>query len=199
MENEKWTRTTDGKWVHDGNVENAELLNDNNVIELQGHPNTEVILQENDTTSREDISTAQENSSFHAIFPNSDGKDQDLYKRITAIESENIKLKRQLKRLQSRIEVTEENIDDHHDYIYFLEKNLARLDQYGRRENVEISGIPSSVTDKQLESEVLRILRQIGLKHLDHFHVVACHRIGSIDKNGCRNTIVRFIYQKDAI
>ena len=123
---------------------------------------------------------------------------QDLYNRIDNLESSNKQLQSELKRLQLRLTTAEDNIEDHHKYIYFLQKNLARLDQYGRRENIEIKGIPSHIKDGALESEVLKILRKLGLYHLESFHIVGCHRIGKSDKNGCRITIVRFLHRKDA-
>ena len=206
----EWNRMADGKWIENWSFDNAELMNaqNNNTILFQGYPFTEFTEfehQENhrDFSSKEDGSPSHTSSSdYVCINPAmlADEKDkEEILKRLDVLEGENQKMKRQLKRLNTRIEVAEENIEDHHDYIYFLEKNLARLDQYGRRENIEIAGIPSNVADKHLESEVLRILRQIGLKHLEHFHIVACHRIGSLDKNGNKNTIVRFINRKDAI
>ena len=36
-----------------------------------------------------------------------------------------------------------------------LESDLARLDQYGRRENIEIAGVPNKVSDKDLEKEIM--------------------------------------------
>ena len=60
--------------------------------------------------------------------------------------------------MRTRIRETENNLDEQQDYLYFLEKQLSRLDQYGRRENIEIAGIPSKITDNKLEVETLKIL-----------------------------------------
>ena len=124
---------------------------------------------------------------------------QDILNHLSNIEEDNKKLTREMKSLRSRLKIAEQDIEEDHEHIFFLEKQLARLDQYGRRENIEISGIPSNVTDNNLEHEVLGILRQIGLKHIDTFHIVGCHRVGPADRNGCRNTIVRFLHRKDSI
>ena len=80
-----------------------------------------------------------------------------------------------------------------------MEKQLNRLDQYGRRQNIELVGIPNEVNDRDLESEVLKILQVIGLTHIDHFNIVGCHRLASKDRYGRRNTIIRFLNRKDAI
>ena len=55
-------------------------------------------------------------------------------------------------------------MDEYSDYIYFLEKQVAHLDQYGRRENIEIEGIPEHVSHKNLENTVLLILKRIGFE-----------------------------------
>ena len=80
-----------------------------------------------------------------------------------------------------------------------METEVSRLDQYGRRENVEISDIPESVSDRNLEYNIIKILQKIGLKNINHYHIVACHRLSKRDKNGNRNTIIRFLNRKDAI
>ena len=102
-----------------------------------------------------------------------------------------------LRTMSTSLRRAELNIKDQSEYITFLESELSRLDQYGRRENLEIIGIPSRITDNYLESEVLHILRKIGVHHLTSYSIVGCHRIGKPDKNGSRNTIVRFLHRKD--
>ena len=46
---------------------------------------------------------------------------------------------------------------------------------------------------------MLKILKEIGLDHIEHYGIVACHRVGKMDVHGRRNTIVRFLNRKDAI
>ena len=116
----------------------------------------------------------------------------DLKNEIRNLREENISLKEQVK-------VNKKELERQCLGIYQLEDDLTRLERYGRRGNIEISGIPTRVLDNHLEDEVLKILHKIGLSHLDHFGIVACHRVGSRDKFGNRNTIVRFLNRKDAI
>ena len=108
-------------------------------------------------------------------------------------------MKEKVDKLSLNSKETQDQLDEYSDYVYFLEQEVSRLDQYGRRENIEIIGIPSSISDTKLETEVIKILRQIGLKRLEYFHIVGCHRIGKAKKNGSKNTIVRFLNRKDAI
>ena len=122
----------------------------------------------------------------------------NILERLNVIESNEFELEKSNKKLYSRLQKAEFNITEHLNYITFLEQEVSRLDQYGRRENIEILGIPTRINDKQLEKEVLKILHKIGLDHLCHYSIVGCHRIGKKDRFGCRPTIVRFLHRKDA-
>ena len=123
----------------------------------------------------------------------------DFLDRLNTLENNNVKLENTVKKLRSRVREAEDNLDNQLDYIFGLEKQLNRLDQYGRRENVEVIGIPANIPDDKLEDETLKILHVIGLKHLQKYDIVGCHRIGPKNKYGSRNTIIRFLHRKDAI
>ena len=122
-----------------------------------------------------------------------------LLGELNELKNCNVDLVKQYKTMKRRIGKAEQSIDEQLDYIYFLEREVARLDQYGRRENLEIAGIPEYISDNELEANVLHILRKIGVTHLDSYAIVGCHRLGKKLKNGCRNTIVRFLHRKDTI
>ena len=81
--------------------------------------------------------------------------------------------------------------------IVALERSQYLYEQYGRRELVEISGIPGTVQQKDLEDEVLKIYKEAKVTvhdcELTKKDIVACHRIG---KRGA--TIVRFVNRKFA-
>ena len=63
--------------------------------------------------------------------------------------------------------------------------------QYGRRESIEITGIPEDVPQRELENEVINIYEEAHVvvdgQKLKKDHILACHRIG---KRGV--TIVHF-------
>lgn len=42
--------------------------------------------------------------------------------------------------------------------ISCLESKIDSLEQYGRRKNMEINGIPNSISDDKLESTVINVL-----------------------------------------
>ena len=74
---------------------------------------------------------------------------------------------------------------------------LAELNQYGRRENIEICNIPESVQPKQLEKHVIAALASIKVK-VSSYDIVGVHRIGKQQNSRPRNVIVRFINRKNA-
>ena len=83
------------------------------------------------------------------------------------------------------------------DRVTELERSHYLYKQYGRRESVEITGIPTEVDDKNLEEEVIKIYNEANVdvdgSGLTKKDISACHRIG---KRG--NTIVRFVNRKFA-
>ena len=122
----------------------------------------------------------------------------EILERLKNIESSYTNIYKEHSKMCLSIKKAHKQIDKQMGYITFLEQEVSRLDQYGRRENVEILGIPAKIQDDNLESEVIKILHKIGLTHITHYSIVGCHRIGNKDKYGSRSTIVRFLHRKDA-
>ena len=52
---------------------------------------------------------------------------------LTKIISDNKEMKLEMEKITSRLNLVEEELDDHNDHILFLEKQMAKLEQYGRR------------------------------------------------------------------
>lgn len=75
------------------------------------------------------------------------------------------------------------------------EKDLSQFMQYNRRENIEIVGIPQSVSDQDLEGVVVNILQRIGVTHLSYYDIAGCHRLKN-RKTSSSNVIVRFVCRK---
>ena len=188
---DQWNRNSDGSW---SKVLSLPSINDKS---NWGYFNTK---------DHEEILAAQEDCSFHfqgatkAVDTNganynscpsseestrsNNGYEMDinnLVERCSILEGELFSLRKELRKNKTKISDLEVTVDEQIENIYVLETQLNRLDQYGRRENVEILGIPNEVNDRDLESEVIKILRAIGLKHIQHFSIVACHRVGSKD------------------
>ena len=203
-----WRKLSTGRWAEEGN--NSSLnANDDWFSKLQEDDHLRIQCMErcNHKKGMKDVipslnkHCSTEEYVDYAESNNQHMKDlnmNSILERINAIESRESDLEKANIKLYSRLQKAESNISEHLNYITFLEQEVSRLDQYGRRENIEILGIPTRVTDKQLETEVLKILHKIGLVHLSHYSIVGCHRIGKKDRYGCKSTIVRFLQRKDA-
>ena len=66
--------------------------------------------------------------------------------------------------------------------VIAIERSQFLYEQYGRRESIEISGIPKDVQTKDLETEVIRIYNEAKVlvheKPLEPLDIASCHRIG---------------------
>ena len=59
-----------------------------------------------------------------------------------------------------------------------FESSTNNLEQYGRRNNIVISGIPDSVDINHLEESVTEVISDIDVKVTSN-DIEACHRIGN--------------------
>ena len=75
-----------------------------------------------------------------------------------------------------------------------LEKCQAKAEQYSRRNNVEISGIPHEILDNNLEDKVIDICKDAGIE-IGHMDIEGCHRLPLSKKNtgGTKRVIVKFV------
>ena len=91
------------------------------------------------------------------------------------------------------------DISEMRDRIYKLENKCASNDQYSRRNNVEISGIPDSVPNNQLEGMVIKILNLLNI-NLKFWDIEACHRLYKNPKfKSPTRVIVRFVNRKNTL
>ena len=61
--------------------------------------------------------------------------------------------------------------------VLTLESEHISLEQYGRRNNIEITGIPDNVPNQILEEKVVDILNEISVD-VSQKDIEACHRVG---------------------
>ena len=75
-----------------------------------------------------------------------------------------------------------------------LEKSQAKEEQYSRRNNVEISGIPHEILDNNLEDKVIDICKDAGIE-IGHMDIEGCHGLPLSKKNtgGTKRVIVKFV------
>lgn len=182
------------------------FITNNAVIDIESaHPNANQNINMSDELHLDNISqrssddeifnTADEdtpetiNRGFagNANFLNDLNDTAGLIARIRALENVVLNLQNNSKA----------EIDVLQDKVFNLEKELAKSQQYNRRESVEISGVPENIPQDRLEEYVIYMLRKIGLVDLSHYEIAACHRL-KFKKRGehFRRIIVRFINRK---
>ena len=88
------------------------------------------------------------------------------------------------------------NLYNLNDIVYEIDCKLIEVDQYPRRQNLIISGIPDYVDQNNLERKVIEILGAIGIQTCS-YDIAACHRLRK-NKNSIypAQTIVRFVNRK---
>ena len=77
-----------------------------------------------------------------------------------------------------------------------VEKELTATNQYNRRENLIIDGIPADIPQDQLEEVCLQIVHGIGFYQVGSYEVVACHRLKKKVSDPTPPVIIRFVNQK---
>ena len=78
--------------------------------------------------------------------------------------------------------------------IFYLEKQNTEIQQYSRRECLDVFGIPDNVGDDVLEAKVLDLFKEIGCV-IDKKNVEACHRVTGKEKPS--RTIIKLSRRKD--
>ena len=122
--------------------------------------------------------------------------DAETLKRMK--KAELVELVMQLKSEKDAVMEERKLIGDIHTRVVELERSQFLYEQYGRRESVEISGIPADIKEENLEDEVIKIYEEAKVKVFDRGltkeDISACHRIGKKKET----TIVRFVNRKFA-
>ena len=87
--------------------------------------------------------------------------------------------------------------------VEFLERKLAeseksfnRLDQYNRRNNLEIQGIPSTVGDEVLEDKLIEIFKCINIP-LAKSDIEDCHRFGKSNPKNTKSWICSILIRQN--
>ena len=113
-------------------------------------------------------------------------------------KNELIDLILQLQTEKEEIREERNSFVDLHKRVVELERSQYLYEQYGRRESIEISGIPTTVADENLEDEVIKVYKaakvEVFGRDLRKDDISACHRLGKKKET----TIVRFTNRKFA-
>ena len=111
----------------------------------------------------------------------------DLKKDISDFKSDLSELKSDFSKLEADIQVNRNVNSELSERLLTIERRCYANEQYSKRECLEISGIPASVADKDLESKVLEILEELDVP-IDPTLVENCHRLPS--KGSSKKVIV---------
>ena len=99
----------------------------------------------------------------------------------------------------SEAESVQASIRDLQNEIHRLETSLIKTNQYNRRQNLVINGIPDKVPQHALEGICIDIVKKLGLDLVEQRDVVACHRLMKpANSTGPSPTIIRFTNRKIA-
>ena len=160
-------------------------------------------------TRNNPLSTIEENVSSEANFEASESSlisetanlilslEKKLISRFDGLDKEILNLKDVIiKNLQDENQRLRKKVSDLESNVISLESDLNSLEQYGRRNNIKISGILDTVPDQNLEQKVIQILDEIDVS-VSPNDIEACHRMGSAVNNS-RKIIVRFTNRKFA-
>ena len=98
-----------------------------------------------------------------------------------------------IKHLQDENELLKARCSKLEDKVVSLETSVNQVEQYGRRNNIVIPGIPDDSDDDELEDAVTSIMQDVEVV-VQSGDIETCHRIGKSDqKTSSEKTIVRFI------
>lgn len=95
----------------------------------------------------------------------------------------------QNKDLQNKVKSLEHELENQ-------KNNIEANNQYHRRNNMEIAGIPNDVDDEVLEEKVIQVLQEIEV-NVEKTDIEACHRLPASRNNPIKRTIIRFTNRKN--
>ena len=120
----------------------------------------------------------------------------NIFNRINPLKDEIINLK----------EIVIRNLQDENEKLRCRFESLAKLcskhesdhnslPQYGRSNNVALSGIPESVSEDILEESVISVLADIDV-FVERHYIEACNRFGKPDRQKSQKNNCAFCEQK---
>ena len=98
--------------------------------------------------------------------------------------------------LQARLKILEDKLQTHDNILHNHNLIIESNNQYHRRNNLEIAGIPNDVSDEDLEDKTIKLFKKINVD-VTKDNVEACHRLPAKDGKN-KKVIVRFNNRKFA-
>ena len=126
-----------------------------------------------------------------------DNQIQNLCNEIANL-SDNVKsLVSTNERLTSELSIVKKVNNVLENRIVNLEQKLSKNEQYGRRNNVEISEISNQIPDQDLEENVVKICKDSDI-NISPVDIAGCHRLplGPLQTITAKGVIVKFVNRK---
>ena len=114
---------------------------------------------------------------------------------LAAIKNELSKLKKDFEQLRSDLSITKLVNTKLKEKVVNLEQQIWGNSQYSTRECFELSGIPKTIENKDLDGTVLDIFKKLNVM-VDPSNVEDCHWIKS--SKGPKQVVVKLFRRKDA-
>ena len=144
---------------------------------------------ENQTPQQSNVSTDQSSNNETPLIARLESK---LLSRFDNLSTEFLNLKDIIiKNLQIENERLRNRVSYLNKRIVSLESNHNMLEQYERRNNIEITGISDTLQDNELENKVIGVFDAIGAE-ANSANFQDCHRVGK-SKNNSKKIIARFV------
>ena len=128
-----------------------------------------------------------------------DNQIQNLCNKIANLSDNVESLVSTNERLNSELTIVK-NVDNVlKNRIVNLEKELSKNEQYGRRNNVEISGIPNQISDQDLKENIVKICKDSDI-NISLMDIEGCHRLplGRNTTNTTKRFIVKIVNRKQS-
>ena len=107
-------------------------------------------------------------------------------------------MKNKFAKLESDLEISRNVNNKLVDQVTRLERKCWQSEQYSRRECIDISGIPQSIEQIDLEKTVVKVFDKIDAP-VDPQNIEACRRLNSDDNGQSNKVIVKFSNCKDMV
>ena len=118
---------------------------------------------------------------------------EDDLKEIQALAGRN---QVSLEIVKGETEGISKQVDIDSNEIQRLDRIITVTNQYNRRENLVIDGIPEDIKQGNLENTCLQIIHDLGFSDVSSYEVVACHRLKKRIGDTSPPTIIRFVNRK---
>ena len=113
---------------------------------------------------------------------------------LSNINRELSELRNDFKKIESELSVSKNVNSKLHERVVALERQCWGNNQYSRRECLEITVVPDSVSNDDLEETAIKIFNRLDVA-IDSSNIEDCHWLKS---NGPKKVIIKFSRRKDA-